>query len=303
VRAARMGKRGLTLVSIAGAAAALLVSASAAQPQTTRALGDYSVSVTGPDTITTSFCCAPERFNYSISIQYIGAPLTQPTLVTFTDQLPVQVKNAGMEAPTAHLNQCTFSPEGVTAPVVSCVAHFDQSHLTNAFLISSRPTAAAGVGTNTLTLSTGETASWTTTFIHIDEPVPPPPPPPPPPPIPGPAAAPTQTVSETFSQPGEAQKEAVPIAPSAETAQIALTWPDPQASFDVTGIQLVPSGRFLALTEKRKPAKLKITKLRKKRSLDVRIKNLHRGKLKFKIVAKKLADTTRVKAKIRQSKR
>jgi len=72
----------------------------------------------------------------------------------------------------------------------------------------------------------------------------------------------------------------------------------------VTGVTIGGSGRTLASVEKLKPGKLKITKRRKKRSLDVRIKNVHKGKLKFKIVAKKLgAKSTKVKATIRQSKR
>ena len=63
------------------------------------------------------------------------------------------------------------------------------------------------------------------------------------------------------------------------------------------------SSRDLAGATKLKPGKLKITKTRKKRSVDVRVKNVKRGKLKFKIVAKKLDGPTRVVAKIRQSKR
>ena len=87
------------------------------------------------------------------------------------------------------------------------------------------------------------------------------------------------------------------VAPSAETVQIALTWPETSSSFDVTGIKLVSGSRVLAQSEK-----LKITKKRTKRSLDVRIKNVKRGELKFKIVAKKVGKSTKVVAKIRQSK-
>ncbi len=103
---------------------------------------------------------------------------------------------------------------------------------------------------------------------------------------------------EKFTQPGQAEPETVAVAPSAETVQVALTWPEPSSSFDVTGIKLVSGGRVLAQSEK-----LKITKKRTKRSLDVRIKNVKRGKLKFKIVAKKVGKSTKVVAKIRQSKR
>jgi hypothetical protein len=82
-----------------------------------------------------------------------------------------------------------------------------------------------------------------------------------------------------------------------------LTWPESSSSFDVVGIRLVGGGRSLSYAGKLKPGKLKITKIRKKRSLDVRVRNLHRGTLKFKIVAKKLDIPTRVVAKVRQSKR
>jgi hypothetical protein len=293
-----MRRRGFSAIALVGTASVLLALPGSALSHVERAQdpGNFAASVTGPQTITTSYCCAPQRFDYSISIQYVGPTLTGPIQITFTDQLPDQVINPGMVAPDAHLNDCTFPPIGVTAGTVSCTAHFDPTHLTNPFVISVRPTFTAGDGTSTLTLSTGESASWTTQFVYI---APPPPPPVPPPPLPGPPAAAPKTVVETFAQPGEAKPEAVRIAPSAETAQVALTWPDSNSSFDVVGIQLVPAAGKIAAAA----VKLRITKVRKKRSLDVRVKNLHRGTLKFKIVAKKLGKSKRVKATIRQSKR
>ncbi len=107
---------------------------------------------------------------------------------------------------------------------------------------------------------------------------------------------------EKFTQPGQAEPETVAVAPSAETVQVALTWPETSSSFDVTGVTLVSGGRVLAQSEKLKPG-TSVTKKRTKRSLDVRIKNVKRGKLKFKIVAKKVGKSTKVVAKIRQSKR
>ena len=97
------------------------------------------------------------------------------------------------------------------------------------------------------------------------------------------------------------------VAPTAETVQVALTWPETSSSFDVTGITLVSGGRVVAQSVSggrvvAQSEKLKITKKRTKRSLDVRIKNVKRGKLKFKIVAKKVGKSTKVVAKIRQSK-
>ena len=97
---------------------------------------------------------------------------------------------------------------------------------------------------------------------------------------------------EKFTEPGQAEPETVAVAPSAETVQVALTWPETSSSFDVTGVKLVSGRRVLAQSGKLKPGNLKITKKRTKRSLDVRIKNVKRGKLKFKIVAKKVGKKT-----------
>ena len=170
--------------------------------------------------------------------------------------------------------------------------------------IGVRPTGEGGTGSATLEVATGATATWTTAFTRAPLPPPPPPPPPSPPaPIPGPAAAPTQTVTETFTAPGEAEPQSVAVAPSAETVQVALTWGHSGSSFDVTGVRLVSSGRLLAAASPELAERLRIQKRRTARSLDVRINGVKRGKLRFKIVARRLDGPTRVKAKIRESKR
>ena len=111
-------------------------------------------------------------------------------------------------------------------------------------------------------------------------------------------------MTETFTRPGETKTESVPVAATAETVQVALTWPDPDSTFDVTGVRLVIGARSLLLSNDRAaPGRLRITKRRTARSLDVRIKNVTRGRLVFKIVAKRLDGRTRVRATIRQSKR
>ena len=78
------------------------------------------------------------------------------------------------------------------------------------------------------------------------------------------------------------------------------------ARFDVTGLQIVRGGVVVGralLGALAPPKKLTVTKIRRRTSLQVRVKGVTRGKLKFKIVAKKLNGRTRVKATIRQSKR
>ena len=161
---------------------------------------------------------------------------------------------------------------------------FEEAHRTNTIQLSVRPTGVVGSATNTIELSTGVTATWTTMVLY-----PPAEPPSAPPPVAGPSAAPTATKTESFTTVGDAETETVTISPTAETVQVALTWPS-GSSFDATGFTLT-SGT------------LKITKKRGARWLDVRIKGVHQGKLKFKIVAKRLHGRTRVVAKIRQSKR
>jgi hypothetical protein len=110
-------------------------------------------------------------------------------------------------------------------------------------------------------------------------------------------------VTETFTASGAAEPESVAVAPSAETVQVALTWRDSGSSFDVTGVRLVSATRLLAASKAGGAKRLRITKRRTSRSLDVRIRGVKRGKLRFRIVARRLDGRTRVTAKVRQSKR
>ena len=80
--------------------------------------------------------------------------------------------------------------------------------------------------------------------------------------------------------------------------QVALTWSDAASSFDVTSVTLASTPRTLAAADK-----LRVTKKRSAKLLDVRIKGVHAGKLTFTIVARRVHGRTRVVAKIRQSKR
>ena len=111
---------------------------------------------------------------------------------------------------------------------------------------------------------------------------------------------------ETFSTPGAAETETVPLAAAARTAQVALSWPDSAGSFDATGFRIVDGGRVRALSAAELAA-LRITKKRTAKTLDVRIASLRPGprggKLRFRVVANRLKGRTRVTVKVRQSKR
>ena len=179
---------------------------------------------------------------------------------------------------------------------LSCSFYFTEDHRTRTIPLSVRPTGRSGDATNLVEVSTGATATWTTTVV----PAPPEPEPQPsaPAPVAGPPAAPATTVAESFATAGSSEPETVTISPKAETVQVALTWPNSGSSFDATGFTLTSGSRTLAVSEK-----LRITKKRGAKWLDVKIKGVHGGKLKFRIVARKLHGRTRVVAKIRQSKR
>jgi len=191
--------------------------------------------------------------------------------------------------------ECAWPPSGVAGGSISCRIGFGPGVTSADFRIEVRPTGKPGTGTTSISLATGESASWSTTFEQQPEPAP----------APAQTPAPT-TVTETFTSAGETQAESVAIAPTTQSIQLALTWPDAGASFDVTGIQIVRGGVVVGralLGALAPPKKLTVTKIRRRTSLQVRVKGVTRGKLKFKIVAKKLSGRTRVKATIRQSKR
>jgi hypothetical protein len=256
--------------------------------------GSITATLTGPETIQLSSTTAPPRFNYKLVLGYTGPPIRGAVFASFVQRLPEQMSSPGVALGAEGIrDQCQGdSPPKRLGGTLRCNILFEEAHRTNTIQLSVRPTGVVGSATNTIELSTGVTATWTTMVLS-----PPAEPPSAPPPVAGPSAAPTVTKTETFTTAGDAEPETVTISPTAETVQVALTWPS-GSSFDATGFTLTSGSRTLAASEK-----LRITKKRGARWLDVRIKGLHRGKLKFRIVAKRVHGKTRVVAKIRQSKR
>ena len=269
--------------------------------------GSITATLSGPVTITSHEDVIPPRFAYTLSLTYTG-PTPDPSVhARFTLRTSEHVRNPGIRSVTSGaIDNCTFTEQGVPAPDVSCDAFFTAAQRTVAFPVEVRASGTAGLGRATVELTTGATASVDTTFVFVPKPVTPPAAPPP---IAGASAAPTKTVVETLTREGQAEPESVVVSSTTKTAQIALTWNDPDSRLDVRAIQLVPLARapavapgLVARTEAA-PPKLRITKRYRGRSVNVTIKNLRRGRLKFKIVAVELGGRTRATAKIRQSKR
>jgi hypothetical protein len=270
--------------------------------------GSIVATLTGPQAISINPQRAPDRVFYTLTLVYQGPPIAGFVETQWTVRAPPLFNTPGADQLlTGNMYNC--SPTPPPTPAISCTASFVEAQRTTSVLVGMRPTGQAGTASITGEVATGATASWTT-VITRESPPPPPPPPPPvaPEPVPGPPAAPTKTAVETFTAPGEAETQSATIVPAARTTQVALTWPDADSSFDATSFRIVRDGQVVArspqsVTAKVRPGKLRVSKRRTARSLDVRIKGLRPGRLIYRIVARRLDGRTRVVARVRQSKR
>ena len=271
--------------------------------------GSFQVTKTGPATVIMHEGQRSEKFPYTITIKYVGPPRTSSINTRFVDQMPIALTGVSYaNTDNMSLSNCG-SENGPTQPdgapgalTLHCDISIDPTKTASFQVVSGPYPTRPGVQTNVFELANGDSASFTTDFVLIAQPPPPPPEPPPPlrhlpatsaaTPAAGAACRTAATVVEKFTRPVRPSPKQWPSRRAAETVQVALTWPEASSSFDVTGITLVSGGRVLAQSGKLEAGNLKITKKRTKRSLDVRIRNVKRGKLKFKIVAKKLGKST-----------
>ena len=119
---------------------------------------------------------------------------------------------------------------------------------------------------------------------------------PPPPPV--------QTFTDTFTAPGQAKPHAVTIPAATKTVDLTIRWPKAGDAFDAAGFVVVRGGKIVARSPalfQAEPRKLKITKLKiTKTSVTIRVSRLVAGKLKFKVVAKKVSGTTKVTTRVKR---
>lgn len=301
----------LTVCAVAGVLAA---PSGARSSHTVRAADSYfSLSVTGPSSVALSHAAAPARQEFDVTMSYIGPAFQNgdPSINgTISVQLSPQEMNFGVGCCLPPAN-CTDNPPQNTPGVSwSCPFSVGPGNGTQwTFPVGARPTGVAGAGALTVSLSTGASASVATTYFYPDtttttttptttttgatptttssDTV---------------AVAPPTAVTETFTPSTPPQAESVPVAPTADTATVGLTWPSAGSSFDVTGVAIVSGGVVVARAPQAVPKKLTVVKHRTPTSLRVTIRPLTRGKLVFKIVARKVHGSTRVKATIRQTK-
>ncbi len=282
---------------------------------------NFSLTVSGPDAYTIPSDTAPQYQYWQLTVAYIGTPLapddhTTDPHTTVTVTLPQNMLNPGITDVSnggAGVSDCVFGSPGVVGVSWSCTFHFSPTITSITMTVGARPyfdaptgpatfsyVASSGASTTFTMQLTGKTDTTTTTTTTDSNPtstttstststpeVP---------------AAPPTTTTETFTDTTQTQSEAVPVAPNADTAQIGLSWTDPSASFDVTGVTVTSTTGSLSLQSAQTKPKLVISKKRTPTSLRVRVKGLHRGKLHYKIVPRRLHGKTRVKTTVTQLK-
>jgi hypothetical protein len=91
---------------------------------------------------------------------------------------------------------------------------------------------------------------------------------------------------------GQSKLHGVTIGANTKSLQIALTWANPQSSFNISGLKLVSGKRVLAVAPriaKPKPAKLKVSRTTSPTFVILKVSKLHKGRLVFKVKANKVA--------------
>jgi TolB protein len=110
-----------------------------------------------------------------------------------------------------------------------------------------------------------------------------------------------QTFTDTFTRAGQAKAHAVTIATGRKTARIIVRWTRSGDRFDITRIKLAAKRR-LASDDRLKPGRLKITKKRRPKSIEVRIARLKPGRLTFTVKANKVGGPAQVTTRVTQSR-
>jgi hypothetical protein len=298
------------------AVAGIVAAPSGAQSTHTARATDtfFSVSMTGPSSLELSRTAAPPRQYFTVTMTYIGPafqPGDSPISGTMSVQLSQYEMNFGVGEGLPPALCTDFPPQNTPGVSWSCPFNVGPGNPTSyTFQIGVRPTGVAGTGPTTFSLSTGASASVTTSYFYPDTTtettpdttttttttttsqttV---------------AAAATTTVTESFTPSTPPQAENVTVVSSADTVTVGLAWPSSADQFDVTGVEIIQNGQVVARAPQSAstPRRLVVVRTRTKTSLKLAIKNPVRGKLRFKIVGRKVAKPTRVKATIRQTKR
>src|SRR5215210_343940 len=95
------------------------------------------------------------------------------------------------------------------------------------------------------------------------------------------------TLTNTFTRQGQTVTRSVKLPTGVRSVNTALSWDDPANAFDIVGIRVMRKGKTVARGSAVR--KLRVTKRRGATNVTVKISRLVRGKLVFKLKAKRLA--------------
>lgn len=116
--------------------------------------------------------------------------------------------------------------------------------------------------------------------------------------------SPPKTFKDAFASDGQARAHAVPVAGAAKSVQLTLSWSSPLDRFSIAGVRIVKRGRVVAVASRKR--RLKLTTRKGETFLVVKVRNLTRGKLTFKVRATRIgsgAPQVNLTTQVTQSRR
>jgi cyclophilin family peptidyl-prolyl cis-trans isomerase len=96
-----------------------------------------------------------------------------------------------------------------------------------------------------------------------------------------------KSYADTFTKVGQSKVHALTIPSGTRSVRFTLSWLNPNDAFDIGSLRITRKGKLVAKSSKAK--KLKVTKRRGQSFVTVKVRGLKKGKLKFRVKAKKLA--------------
>jgi hypothetical protein len=118
--------------------------------------------------------------------------------------------------------------------------------------------------------------------------------------------SPPKSFRDAFARAGQSRAHAVSIASAARTAQLTLSWSSPLDSFAISGLRVIKRGRVVALAARARARHLRLTMRHGDTFLVVKVGNLVRGKLQFKVRATRIgsgAGSVSLTTQVTQSRR
>jgi len=98
--------------------------------------------------------------------------------------------------------------------------------------------------------------------------------------------SPPKAFRDAFTKAGQARTHGVSIASAARSAQLTLSWSSPLDSFTIGKLRIVKRGRVVAVASRKRH--LRLTTRKGSTFLVVKVANLTRGKLQFKVRATRI---------------